>query len=92
MDLIEVLWKQDVDLGFSLDLFNSPKDKDIDADDLDCLEKLKAVAADDDPPSKVSTISLLGCVAVKMAPKVSTLLSCAVEVVPLYILLSILQK
>ncbi|KAJ9582427.1 hypothetical protein L9F63_003225, partial [Diploptera punctata] len=25
MDLIEVLWKQDVDLGFSLDLFNPQK-------------------------------------------------------------------
>lgn len=24
MDLIEVLWKQDVDLGFSLDFYNNP--------------------------------------------------------------------
>ncbi|XP_063231809.1 segmentation protein cap'n'collar isoform X3 [Bacillus rossius redtenbacheri] len=51
MDLIEDLWKQDVDLGFSLDLFSVSKDKD--GEELDCLEKLKAEPVhDDNPPSK----------------------------------------
>ncbi|XP_069679090.1 segmentation protein cap'n'collar isoform X2 [Periplaneta americana] len=48
MDLIEVLWKQDVDLGFSLDLFNPSKQEGegkalpVEEDD---VEKLKALEA-----------------------------------------------
>lgn len=48
MDLIEVLWKQDVDLGFSLDLFNPTKPegegKTVRVED-DDIEKLKALEA-----------------------------------------------
>lgn len=48
MDLIEVLWKQDVDLGFSLDLFNPSKPegegKAVRVED-DDIEKLKALEA-----------------------------------------------
>lgn len=48
MDLIEVLWKQDVDLGFSLDLFNPSKPegegKAVRVED-DDVEKLKALEA-----------------------------------------------
>ncbi|KDR19723.1 hypothetical protein L798_05754 [Zootermopsis nevadensis] len=48
MDLIEVLWKQDVDLGFSLDLFNPAKPegegKPVRVED-DDVEKLKALEA-----------------------------------------------
>ncbi|PNF38551.1 hypothetical protein B7P43_G04023, partial [Cryptotermes secundus] len=48
MDLIEVLWKQDVDLGFSLDLFNPTKPegegKAVRVED-DDIEKLKALEA-----------------------------------------------
>jgi uncharacterized protein YpuA (DUF1002 family) len=48
MDLIEVLWKQDVDLGFSLDLFNPSKTegegKAVRVED-DDVEKLKALEA-----------------------------------------------
>nr|CAD7440876.1 unnamed protein product [Timema bartmani] len=51
MDLIEVLWKQDVDLGFSLDLFTPPKSPMLDEkpdkehEPQDELEKLKALQA-----------------------------------------------
>nr|CAD7396631.1 unnamed protein product [Timema cristinae] len=51
MDLIEVLWKQDVDLGFSLDLFTPPKSPKLDEkldkehEPQDELEKLKALQA-----------------------------------------------
>ena len=48
MDLIEVLWKQDVDLGFSVDLFNPSKPegegKVVRVED-DDVEKLKALEA-----------------------------------------------
>ncbi|XP_067012719.1 segmentation protein cap'n'collar isoform X4 [Anabrus simplex] len=41
MDLIEVLWKQDVDLGFSLDLFNKSPARDKQDEPEDEIEKLK---------------------------------------------------
>ncbi|XP_046397373.1 segmentation protein cap'n'collar isoform X2 [Ischnura elegans] len=55
MDLIEVLWKQDVDLGVPFDIFNpnrleegvgstSPLARQSDQDDEDEIEKLKALA------------------------------------------------
>ncbi|EEB18376.1 hypothetical protein Phum_PHUM512690 [Pediculus humanus corporis] len=45
VDLIEVLWKQDVDLGFSLNNFNSPKEEiqKKEVFDEDDIEKLKAL-------------------------------------------------
>ena len=62
MDLIEVLWKQDVDLGFSLvdttpiknDATSSKKESEDD------IEKLKALAAINGSDDKVgSTSSML---------------------------------
>ncbi|PSN40150.1 hypothetical protein C0J52_14081 [Blattella germanica] len=58
MDLIEVLWKQDVDLGFSLDLFNPPKPegegKPLPVEE-DEVEKLKALEALKKEPPADST-------------------------------------
>jgi nuclear factor erythroid 2 len=48
MDLIEVLWKQDVDLGFSVDLFNPSKPAGVGLGvrvEDDDVEKLKALEA-----------------------------------------------
>ncbi|XP_026468037.1 segmentation protein cap'n'collar-like isoform X4 [Ctenocephalides felis] len=64
MDLIEVLWKQDVDLGFSLEANSETKDEFLlkadsnsktcpeSAEKLKCLQKLKEEATDlqDEPP------------------------------------------
>lgn len=44
MDLIEVLWKQDVDLGFTLVEPTSP-DKTLEKESDDDIEKLKALKA-----------------------------------------------
>ena len=42
--MIEVLWKQDVDLGFSLNTFNVPKEEvQKKVPDEDDIEKLKAL-------------------------------------------------
>lgn len=60
MDLIEVLWKQDVDLGFSLDVANTKNDKpdadlqngsssssiDLESDEVEKLKTLKAINDD----------------------------------------------
>lgn len=60
MDLIEVLWKQDVDLGVSLDLANGKTDKpetdlqngspssslSIENDEIEKLKTLKAINED----------------------------------------------
>lgn len=68
MDLIEVLWKQDVDLGFSLDLPDPKLDKPESVDiqnsvsvpttsvtvPADDIEKLKALKAVNDDTIKVS--------------------------------------
>ena len=63
MDLIEVLWKQDVDLGFSLDLFNPPKQegegKPLPVEE-DEVEKLKALEAlKNEPPADARKVSVL---------------------------------
>lgn len=71
MDLIEILWKQDVDLGFSLEMPESKSDKPGSADvqhsvsdpttsvavddDDDDIEKLKTLKAINDDNIKVST-------------------------------------
>lgn len=44
MDLIEVLWKQDVDLGFTIVEPTSP-DKSLEKETDDDIEKLKALKA-----------------------------------------------
>jgi hypothetical protein len=65
MDLIEVLWKQDVDLGFSLDVANGKGDKpeaDLQNDspsssismENDDVEKLKTLKAINEDSIKVS--------------------------------------
>ncbi|KAK6638966.1 hypothetical protein RUM43_007236 [Polyplax serrata] len=50
VDLIEVLWKQDVDLGFSLNTFTIPKEeiqkKVFDEEDIEKLKALEALKKD----------------------------------------------
>ena len=63
MDLIEILWKQDVDLGISLDLFNPPKQegegKPLPVED-DDIEKLKALEAlKNEPPADAIKVSVI---------------------------------
>lgn len=67
MDLIEVLWKQDVDLGFSvenatpkLEKLDPEKSSAVDATtsvDNDDLEKIKTLKAINENKIKVSTFS-----------------------------------
>lgn len=68
MDLIEVLWKQDVDLGFTLDepiassvnekAVASPTDPDPKEPD-ENFEKLKSLEAENDKEIQVSHVQLL---------------------------------
>lgn len=73
MDLIEILWKQDVDLGFSLEMPETKSDKPESVDvqqsvsdpttsvavDDDDVEKLKTLKAVNDDTIKVSWCSIL---------------------------------
>lgn len=43
MDLIEVLWKQDVDLGYTLPSLPNPPKESTAEDDIENIEKLKAL-------------------------------------------------
>ena len=70
MDLIEVLWKQDVDLGFSLDAANGKNDKpepdlqngspsstiSMENDEIEKLKTLKAINEDN---IKVSYLGII---------------------------------
>ena len=53
MDLIEVLWKQDVDLGFTLEDATAP-DKTLEKESEDDIEKLKALEAINSADEKVN--------------------------------------
>lgn len=73
MDLIEVLWKQDVDLGFSLDVANGKSDKpdsdlqngspsssiSLENDEIEKLKTLKAINEDSIKVSLNNLISVL---------------------------------
>lgn len=58
MDLIEVLWKQDVDLGFTLVEPTTP-DKTLEKESEDDIEKLKALKAINSTNEKVSVTVIL---------------------------------
>lgn len=60
MDLIEILWKQDVDLGFSLEMPESKSDKPDSIDVESCgSDPTTSVAPDDDDIEKLKTLKAI---------------------------------
>lgn len=70
MDLIEVLWKQDVDLGFSLDMPGGKSVKQSDALEVKSVSAGPAtsVTLPDDDIEKLKTLEALNNDALKVAP------------------------